>query len=158
MRRIQEGSVGGDNRGVSEVLGTALLIGFVVTAAVLLLVMGGDTVEQVEEQNRVQSATQSFQQFASEIEAIRQSESESVAFELPDEIANDVTTESRTQVTLYANGNTSCTTGAIEQQSLVYESTDGDAVGYEFGGVWEQTGPNSSSMVRAPNIEYRDGR
>ncbi|QSG14889.1 DUF7289 family protein [Halapricum desulfuricans] len=158
MRRIQEGSVGGDNRGVSEVLGTALLIGFVVTAAVLLLVMGGNTVEQVEEQNRVQSATQSFQQFASEIEAIRQSESESVAFELPDEIANDVTTESRTRITLYANGNASCTTGEIELQSLVYESADGDAVGYEFGGVWEQTGPNSSSMVRAPNIEYRDGR
>jgi len=158
MRWTRLREITDDSRGVSEVLGTALLIGFVVTAAVLLLVMGGNTVDRVEEQNRVQSASQSFQQFASEIEAIRQSESESIEFTLPDEIANDVTTESRTRVSLYANGNRSCTTGDIQLQSLVYTSTNGGAVGYEFGGVWEQTGTNSSSMVRQPNIEYRDGR
>lgn len=152
------GRLDSGDRGVSEVLGTALLIGFVVTAAVLLLLMGSETSDDIEEQNRVQSASQSLQQIAAEFESIDQSESESVEFQLPDEVREDVRTESRTRVSLFANGNTTCTTGDVDIGTLVYESESGDVVGYEFGGVWQQHGQNSSSMVRPPNLEYRDGR
>jgi flagellin-like protein len=147
-----------DNRGASEVLGAIILIALAVSAAVLLLVVGGDVVEDVENENRVQMADQSLQQVASEFERIRRSETESVQFDLSREIGSDIQAESEARVTLFANDNATCTTGEIEIGTLLYDAGNGDTVGYEFGGVWRGSEGDTSSMIRTPNIEYRDGR
>lgn len=147
-----------DNRAVSDVLGAILIIGFTVSAAVLVIVLSGSAVTDVQDKSKSDVAEQSLMQVAEQFNDLRESRSDSVEFSFPKGMAGNVDVEHTTSIELLANGNASCTTGDIGIGTMLYDGENGNTVGYEFGGVWREWRGGGSSMVSPPQIEYRNGR
>lgn len=145
-------------RAVSSVLGVALMIAFAVSAAMLILVLSGSAVEDIEDQSRLQAAQDSLDQVANEFEQLQDARGSTFEFSFPEGMRSNLSVSRSTTVTVRANNDTKCTTGPVTIGTILYEGADGDLVGYEFGGVWRKWADGGSSMVSSPQVEYRNGR
>lgn len=158
MARYARRSSGGPTeRGVSTVVGVALLIGMVVTGALLVFFLGSSLLTDIQQQGQIEVAEQSFRESASQIDELRSGDTERAVLALP-ERDGELNVSRETVVRVTANRNRSCTTGPVTVGTLVYENEAGEQVGYELGGVWRSYDNGGSSMVSAPAVEYRDGR
>ncbi len=149
-----------DERGASEVIAAALLIGVVVLGIAAVLLLAAPQLAGEQENAEVSQAERALTQF--DAEAAR--------------VASGGTTTQRIDLGLRGNRGTLAVeenTGNITVEykdffdpenrtevmntsmgTLVYESGD-TTVGYQGGGVWRSDG-NRSTMVSPPQISFRD--
>ncbi|RXK49474.1 DUF7289 family protein [Halorientalis pallida] len=157
-----EGVPSGD-RAVSPVVGLALLVGIVALGALVVVVLGGSLVQDVDNQNQVEVAEQSMREVSSRIDDLENNNR--MAFEFPSNLGGNVRTIEQTTINLsvgenadVANGGDICYTGPISIGTLQAETEDGDIVGYEAGGVWRKSSRGGSSVVSPPALNYREGQ
>ncbi|SEN94815.1 CARDB protein [Halorientalis persicus] len=157
-----EGMPTGD-RAVSPVVGLALLVGIVALGALVVVVLGGSIVQDVNNQNQVEVAEQSMREISSRIDDLENNNR--MAFEFPSNLGGDVRTIERTTINLsvgenadVASGGNVCYTGPISIGTLLAETEEGDIIGYEAGGVWRKSSRGSSSVVSPPALNYREGQ
>lgn len=156
----EEDWVSTDNRGVSNTIAVVLLFALAITGALLLVVLSGDVVDQVREQNDMEAAEQSMQDLSNRFSAIKSGGDEVTKFSMPDGMRGDTEVRRTTsmKLTAHTSGGTACTTGDMKIGTLVYEARGGGTVGYEAGGVWRSYPQGGSTMVSPPEINYQNGR
>lgn len=151
-----------DERGVSNIVGIALLVGMVMLGALLVAVFGNMAMQDVERETQVEVAEQSMRQVASRLDQLQSSGQTSSAFRMPSDIGGDVDSEVEikhtTTVNLTANENGSCTTGPVQVGTIVFENDEGETVGYEAGGIWRGSTDGGAVVKSPPKLTYRDGR
>ncbi|WP_299264745.1 DUF7289 family protein, partial [Halorientalis sp.] len=157
-----EGMLTGD-RAVSPVVGLALLVGIVALGALVVVVLGGSVVQDLNNQNQVEVAEQSMREVSSRIDNLENNNQ--MTFEFPSNLGGNVRTVEQTTINLsvdenvdVANGGDICYTGPIAVGTLLAETEEGDIVGYEAGGVWRKSSRGGSSIVSPPALNYREGQ
>jgi hypothetical protein len=154
-----------DQRAVSDIVGVALLIAMAILGATLVVVIGGNAMQDLEQESRVEVAQQSLREVSSRLEQLNTGGNERVtSFELPDDMTGTLGVQRQTSVNLTAmtvatptNPRRACTTGDIGIGTIIYEN-ENDIIGYEAGGVWRGSESGGSVMVSPPELQYRNGR
>jgi len=150
-----------DERAISNVVGVALLIGIAVVGAVVVVVFGGQAVQDVENENRMEVAEQSVQEVASRLNRLNSGEENAAQFSLPDDLEGEVRMSRETTFNFTSNVHAStgtCTTGDVTIGTILYDNQNGQTVGYEAGGVFRTYANGGTTVVSPPELSYRNGR
>jgi len=144
------------DRAVSEVVGTALLIGLVVFASFVVVVMGAGPIGQASEQTTKQSAETILQEVDSRLATLSSSsDSPMVELRLGRSLPRNLDTEHFGYLNLTVNRNASCSFQEGLNQ-IRYVDPEGEQIAYEAGGVFRGT-RDSSVVLTSPDVNYRDG-
>jgi hypothetical protein len=149
------------NRGVSEVVGIVLLFGLVLAGAAIVLVTGMEASDGIQEENRLEAAETSMQEFDSRISSLSDGREVTTldATNSPNRKSGSVSVnESESKVTFRLNGTDACS-ASVELGSIRYTDDSGRWVAYEGGGVWRDDDPQADrvQMVSPPDLEYVNG-
>ncbi|MFB6163623.1 MAG: VWA domain-containing protein [Haloarculaceae archaeon] len=148
---------GGDERGVSEIVGYTLLIGIVVLGASLTVVFGSSAITNVRDQTQTETARVVMQEFDSRLGTLASLDDVSRVEIKPGNMdLTDVTTTRNGRLNLTANGSPDCHT-SIPLTAIHYESNSGDTVALEAGGVFTASETGASSMLTAPEVTFNNG-
>lgn len=144
-------------RGVSPVVGLALLIGATAVVAVGVLVVASAAVDTTADAAKQEQTEASMQAFADTTQRLTsgQSASEDVQIEGYDDGSTVVNaTSGRIEVSVVENG-TERTPPVIDQDlgAVRYRTPDGAVLAYQGGGVWKET-DGHVQRVRAPPLNY----
>ena len=150
-----------DERGVSEVVGVALLIGIVVLGTAAVLLVAGPQLGAEQTNAEVSQAEQSLTQFDSEAARVARGGTDTQRIDLGlrgnsgtldvEDEAGHITVE----YDYFFDPDNSTEVMNTSMGTLRYERGD-TTVGYQGGGVWRSDG-DDSVMVSPPEISYRDG-
>ncbi len=159
------GSAAGDERGVSEVLGFALLIGMVSIGALLVVVYGSASIEQVQDQTDKRTVEIALQEVDSQLTSLsNQADVTQVEFEMANLNPGRVDIIRAGHVNITVNQNKTCSLGAsypsrdgVPLTSIRYETQDETVIAYEAGGVFRQERSNRSSTVTSPDADVQNG-
>lgn len=146
----------GDRRGVSDLVGTVLLIGLVITAAVGTAIVGIQALGQATEQQTTAGTTETLRAVdAGMASLVRSDTNTTTAFDLGGETTGDLDVVRSGQVQITLNRDSSCQ-GTIPLSSVRYEQ-GGQQVAFEGGGLWRGSGDGGSAMVTPPDVTYQNG-
>ena len=148
-----------DERGVSEVLGVALLIGIVVLGMASILLIAGPQLGAEQESAEVSQAERSLTQFDSEAARVARGGTDTQRIDLGlrgNSGTLDVDSESG-HITVEYRESFDDDRPPIVDRSLgtVRYENGGTTVGYQGGGVWRSDG-DDSVMVSPPELFYRN--
>ncbi len=153
---------GAPDRGVSEVIGIALLFGFVIAGAALVVVTGTSAQNQISEQSRYESAIGSVEELdASLADLSVRSDSSAVSFEITDRVGDEesVRVDTTDQLTIRFHDGTGYT-GACEAtvplDRVDYEVNDRTVISYQAGGVFV-TQDGSTVVDTPPDVGLTEG-
>lgn len=145
-----------DRRGVSDLVGTVLLLGLVITAAVGTVVVGTRALDQATEQRTAAGTTETLRTVDAEVASLVQSDTNATTMlDFGGEGTGDVDVVRSGQVNVTLNGNPTCR-GTIPLSSVRYQQ-DGQQVAFEGGGLWRGGEGGGSSMLTPPDVNYRNG-
>ncbi|MFC7134955.1 MULTISPECIES: DUF7289 family protein [Salinibaculum] len=147
----------GRSRGVSNVVGFALLLGLVISGATLTVALGAVAFDDLQRQatlDRTENVMTLFDTRASQV-ALGGSPSQSVTLGRGDGGSVDVAESAGQLQVLYRNETGSERTLVSEPLGAVRYETDESVVAYQGGGVWRRTG-DYSTMVSVPEFHYRN--
>ncbi|WP_415379667.1 vWA domain-containing protein [Halosimplex sp. TS25] len=150
------GTIERSGRGQSGIVGMVILIGLVITGAMLVLVSGSSAISELQ-QDRSDASSQVVMEGAdSKLASLTSSEySARDRFSLGDLERNDARLIRSGFLNVTVNRNATCATN-ITLSSIRYENDEGQVVAYEAGGVWSAN-DNGSAMQTAPDVRYRNG-
>jgi len=157
-RRDPAGERRSANRGVSEVVGIVLLFGLVLAGAAIVLVTGMEASDGIQEENRLEAAETSMQEFDSRISSLSDGREVTTldATNSPNRKSGSVSVnESESRVTFRLNGTDACS-ASVELGSIRYTDDSGRWVAYEGGGVWRNDG-GRTVMASPPDLDYVNG-
>ncbi len=150
-----------DERGVSEVVGVALLIGIVVLGMGAILLIAGPQLTAEQTNAEVSQVEQSLTQFDSEAARVARGGTDAQRMDLGlrgnsgtldvEEETGNITVE----YDYFFDPANSTEVMNTSMGTVIYENGD-TTVGYQGGGVWRSDGDHST-MVSPPGISYRDG-
>ncbi|WP_438266704.1 DUF7289 family protein [Haloarchaeobius amylolyticus] len=147
------GQARGGDRSQTAVVAMVLLIGLVTIGVVSILVVGGLTLEEQQQESETKRIEYTFLELDRTIDSVALSDdgSDQVDFALGSRDGT-VHRENTGRITVTANGS------ELANQSFgSIEYRKGETVyAYQAGGVWRGTG-NETVMVAAPQFHYRDG-
>ena len=140
-------------RGVTPVLGLALLVGFVAVASIGIVVYGTEVLAETEQRAAQERVEGSFVELSHDIStsAYTIEAVQSTRIEAGDHGAIARTDTGEITLTMERNGTMVSETvsiGAIE-----YEGDDGTTVAYESGGVFRNTG-EETQVISSPDLHY----
>lgn len=145
-----------DERGVSEIVGTVLLVGLVLLASAIVIVIAAGPIANANEQNTKQSAETLLQEVDSRLATLSTSaDSPSVQLRLGDSLPRNLDTENFGYFNLTVNGDRTCSFQEDLHQ-IRYVGPQGEQIAYEAGGVF-RGGRDSSVVVTSPDVNYRSG-
>ncbi|MFB6180179.1 MAG: VWA domain-containing protein [Halorientalis sp.] len=125
--------------------------------AVLVVVFGSSVVDHVQGQNHKQTAQLIIQEIDSRFSTLSQMNDVSrVDFTIGDTDPDSMRVVRGGSVTVTVNRNGTCS-ASVPLSSMRYENKAGDTVAYEAGGVWRQSAATASTMVTAPDMNFRNG-
>ena len=159
MRRIHSVRSVGGSRSQSEVLGFILILGIIVTTAVIVVAFGAQAIGDTSDRLTDERAEKALTQFDSKaaLVALEEADSQRVAFSTDegerfsvDEDAGEMRVTIENQTSEYTEEILNLTLGAV-----VYEN-DGAKLAYQGGGVWRPEA-DGQLMVSPPEFHYRDG-
>jgi Mg-chelatase subunit ChlD len=137
-------------------IGTVLLIGFVVFASFVLVVMGSGPIQEADERNTKQSAETLLQEVDSRLATLSSNaDTPTVELRLGDSLPGDLDTEQYGYFNLTVNGNGTCSFEEDLHQ-FRYVGPEGEQIGYEAGGVFRGS-TDSSIAITSPDVKYRAG-
>lgn len=150
-----------DERGASEVLSVALLIGIVLLGTAAVLLIAGPQLSAEQNNAEVSQAEQSLTQFDSEAARVARGGTDAQRIDLGlrgnsgtldvEEETGNITVE----YDYFFDPDNSTEVMNTSMGTLRYERGD-TTVGYQGGGVWRSDG-DDSVMVSPPEISYRNG-
>jgi Mg-chelatase subunit ChlD len=150
-----EPTTSGD-RGVSDVVGTVLLVGLVLTAALATIVIGTQAVTEATGRQEAAATTETLREVDNRMTVlIRADANETTSFDFGREGIGDLDLERRGNITVRLNGRSSCS-GTIPLSSLRFRQGS-QVVAYEAGGVFRGTDDAGSAVVSPPDFAYRNG-
>ncbi len=144
------------DRGISEMVGTVLLIGLVIFASFVVVVLGASPIADANEQTTKQSAETVLQEIDSRLATLASSaDASSVELDLDDSLPADLDSEEFGYLNLTVNNNGTCSVQEDLHQ-IRYVGQKGETIGYEAGGTF-RGGRNNSISITAPDVTYREG-
>ncbi len=152
------GWLAGCDFGVSEVLGTAILLGIVVTGVSLLLLSGTQIIDQAKGSATLNNVEQAFTMADSRLSKARFSTA--IFQEAPFEISQGVVTIdgawNNSHIIIYEHDNITGITTVLYNKTLgtIKCITDQGEVAYQDGGVWMRDGSGGSVMLSPPDFDY----
>lgn len=150
-----------DTRGVSPVIGFALLVGLAAIGSVTLFAVGMSVTSDTQSAIEEQQIEDSMSEFASTTNDLAVGETRSAAFSLARSDDATVTADGEAgniNVTLRLDDDDDLV--LIDDQplgQLEYATRDGPTFTYQGGGIWRQDRHGDPVMVQPPNFEYRSG-
>jgi len=153
---MRRGNIHRDDRGVSEVLGTTLLVGLVFAGAIVTLFVGGQALDQASGQQQAAAAEASLEQADRTFTSLAGGSGPNrTMIDLSGDAGGEINLVRAGEITLSVNQDASCTT-TIPLSSLRFEQS-GQTTAFEAGGVWKAARSNGSAMVSPPNVGFRNG-
>ena len=144
------------DRGVSNVLGLAILFGMVFLGATLVALAGGMAVDELKQDNEVRSAEMSMQEARSDIASLSSQGEGSTELQVDDGVSIVADGEMVFTVHGWTDDRTyrSDCTANMPLSAFQYENDNGERVAYQGGGIWKRT-DGGSTMVSPPALSYR---
>jgi len=145
-----------ERRGQSGIIGMVILIGLVLTGAMLVLMTGSTVIDELQQDRADTSSQVIMEGIDSELSTLTSSEySTRDRFSLGELRRNDAWLVRDGYLNVTVNRNGTCAT-EISLSSIRYENDDGETVAYEAGGVW--VGNDGGSAIQTPpDVKYRNG-
>jgi flagellin-like protein len=161
----KEGMFADDERGVSEVIGVALLVGMVFLSAWLVVVFGSASIEQVNDQTDERTIEIVLQEIDSKLTSLsNQADVTRTEFEMAELDPGSVSIAQEGYVNITVNRNYDCSVGGaytdsdgVPLSSIRYVTQDETTIAYEAGGVFRRSRAGGSSTVTAPDAEIENG-
>lgn len=144
------------HRGQMAVLGLVLLIGIVVIASIGILLVAGQSTDDVQQQAETDRVEQSFVQMSKELETASSSHDVSRGTDFSLDAQNVRVDPSAGNMTVEITGDSSCLIVDDQQLGSVRYAQNGNEIALQGGGVWRHDG-STSTMVSPPSIHYRPG-
>ncbi|QLH80615.1 vWA domain-containing protein [Halosimplex pelagicum] len=145
-----------DARGQTGIIGMVLLIGLVLTGAMVVLYGGSTVIESLQQDRSDTSARVVMEGADSKLATLTNSEySARERFSLGELNRNRARLVRDGFLNVTVNKNATCATN-IPLSSIRYENADDEVVAYEAGGVWVG-GDEGSAMQTAPDFQFRNG-
>jgi len=148
--------LGSDERGISEILGTVLLISMVLLGSATVIIFGASAISDATQRTTTEAATDYLETVDSRLATLSASSDDpDVVFDPQDAAAKDYHVDRSGYLNVTINGNADC---SFQQplSSIRYEDSNGNVVGYEAGGVW-RAGVNGSAMLTPPDVSFTKG-
>jgi len=148
--------LGSDERGISEILGTVLLISMVLLGSATVIIFGASAVSDATEETRTEAATDYLEEVDSRLATLSASSDDpEVLFDPQDSAASDYRINREGYLNVTVNGNPDC---SFQQtlSSIQFEDTNGNTVGYEAGGVF-RSDVGGSVLVTPPDVVFSEG-
>lgn len=138
------------SRGQTAVLGIVLLIGVVAISSLGILLVAGDTTDQIQDQSERERVEGAFVELSTVMASSSTNDDISQTMDLAAGQQGAVAKKDTGWISVVANESELIneTIGTIE-----YEGDDGTRIAYQAGGVWRETG-NRTQMVSSPPIHY----
>lgn len=149
--RVAASSPGGEERAVSDVIAFAILVGIVVTGAVLVAASGERVIDETTGRSASMAVTTTLHEVDSRLTSAAHGGSADLAFATERLDGYRIDRRGSVSITI-ANGTCSTT---LPLTSLGYETEGGERLAYEAGGVWESTS-DGSRPITAPDLRYRN--
>jgi Mg-chelatase subunit ChlD len=147
---------GGESRGVSEVTGLVLLLGFVVVTASLTLVVGDQVVTDAEEQSRAESSEILVKQFDARFGSVVSAAGNgTTTLALGDRSPSEVTVHHEGELEVAVDGGACIANTSLPSIRLAQDG--GGEVAYQAGGVWRRDSDGNSVMVAPPDVTTQGG-
>lgn len=143
-------------RGQSETLGFALILGFTLLSVGALAMFGGATLDTTQEQIGVQNAEHAMSQFdaRASMVGLGESDAQTVAFGAGQQGSYTVDPDAGSIRVVHEQLETNDTTTLYEGSlGAVRYHNGGTEIGYQGGGVWRQD--EGSVMLSPPEFHYR---
>ena len=150
--------LGEDERAISEILGTILLISMVLLGSAAVVVYGSMVINDAEERTRTEAAADYLQVVDSGLATLSAGDEEAeVQFDPQDAVAREYHVDRDGSLRITVNSNPDC---SFEQSlsTIVYEDSNGQRVGYEAGGVWRRGPGGGTAQITPPDVTLTNGR
>lgn len=153
---MRRGPIREDDRGVSEVLGTTLLVSLVFAGAIVTLFVGAQALDQATGQQRAAAAEASLEQADRTLTSLASGSGPNrTTIDLSSDVGNEIELVRGGEIGISINQDASCNT-TIPLSSLRFEQR-GQTTAFEAGGIWKAARSNGSAMVSPPNFGFRNG-
>jgi len=149
---------GSADRGVSEVVGLTILIGFVAVGAIAVVLTGSMLIDSIQGESELQSAEQSMASVNAELSSLSTADGNQTS-QLPvsQREANEITITNETAFTFRAiEDGTPVANYSLHPGSITYHHDGGTRIASEAGGLW-RIGESGSAMISPPPLSYRNG-
>jgi len=147
---------GGDSRGVSEVTGLVLLLGFVVVTASLTFTVGNQVVADAEADSRAETDEILVKQFDARLGSVVSAAGNgTTTLALGDARPSQVEVHSGGSLEISVDGG-ACN-ASTSLQSIRLTTGTGEEVAYQAGGVWRRDANGGSVMVAPPDLTTQGG-
>ena len=155
MRETTMG-LGADERGVSEVVGTVLLIAIAIVGGLVVIGTGTLALDSVNEQVDGESAKSVLQEVDSRFDSLTSSsDTPRTELDLGDASVNNYRVAEAGHFNITVNQDPACSVN-LTMSGIRYDGPDGQGYLYQAGGVWALNG-DSSTAITLPTVEYRGG-
>jgi hypothetical protein len=145
--------MGGRDRGQSQVLGTVLLIGLVLSGASAVVLVGGPALSGVQGDAETSRIEAELTYIDSQAAHVALGDSDSQVVNLEETYSGDMSVTDAGQVWLVTDDGTEILNESLG--AVVYEG-DRTTIAYQGGGVWRGTGTETRAVSR-PEIHFREG-
>lgn len=157
---------GGDDRGVSELVGVVLLFGLVTVGIGILFVSGTALQDEINDQTRIRTMEVTMSELDSKLSTLVYRQNVNLTtldLPTPRDKGTIEVREGVSSVSLSINGKRGCT-GSVKMGTIAYVDPSGTELVYEAGAIWkvpdDQAGsavPSEVLQVQQPSLQY-DGR
>ncbi|WP_229124068.1 vWA domain-containing protein [Halapricum desulfuricans] len=158
MSRRKRGSMWGDERAVSELIGAVIIVGLVLTGSVLVVYFGTNVIDETRQGQSDESAEIGIQEIDSRLSTLSTSSAATTtSFEIGSNIEGDAyLVENEGYLNLTVNTRSTC---SVQEplDSVRIERDDGQIVAYEAGGTWIKSPDGGAIYNTAPDVSYRNG-
>jgi len=149
--------LGSDERGISEILGTVLLISMVLLGSATVIIFGASAISDATQRTTTEAATDYLQEADARLATLAASSDDpEVVFDPQDAAAKEYSIHRDGYLNVTVNDNPDC---SFQQplSTIVFEDSNGNRVGYEAGGVW-RGGVGGSTYQTPPDVTLSNGR
>lgn len=137
------------DRGQAALIGVVLLFGTVAAISFGIFVIGGEALEETEQQAETERVKQAFVELSRTMNSASSSDDTTYSLDLDLSDSGAVVLKNTSTMTI-EHGNQ---TEEIDFGTIEYEGDDGTRIAYQGGGVFSETG-NQTRVVSAPPVSY----
>ena len=145
-----------DVRGVSNQVAVILLIGMVITGAVVISLVGTQSIVQLQDQVRGESSEKSMREIDARVSSLAvESSATRVTLDFGDQDTDEIDVVQSGYLNVSVDRSTQCT-ATVPLSSIRIDQGGGAHRAYEMGGIWVTDG-DSSAMASPPQLRYDEG-
>jgi hypothetical protein len=150
----------GDERGVSEILGTTFVISLSLLSALAVIALGTVTIQGVTDHSTDSVGQQSIEEMQQRLSTLSgESIDSSTTFEFPDGTGDDVQMDpDEGTVKIIVENATNKAETEFDLGTITHETSDGRKLIFQGGALFAQSSPGSARLVSEPEFDFADGQ